>query len=232
MKISCLCCTYLRPHLLAQSIECFLQQDYPIENRELVILDDAQQYSTMEHDGWRLISVPHRFKTLGEKRNACAALASMDVDAYAIWDDDDIYMPWALQSHAKALETGEWSRPSIYLTESEDGTLKRRKTNGLFHASWAFRRSVWAEVGGYRKINTGEDYDLSIRLQQHEVKEVDPCDFAEAFFVHRWETSNCWHLSAMGDTGYEELASRSPAERIKELRPSWPRDYRRARICE
>ena len=50
--------------------------------RELMILDDAGQYENQEGDGWRLISIPSRFRSLGEKRNACAALASPDVEGY------------------------------------------------------------------------------------------------------------------------------------------------------
>jgi hypothetical protein len=76
MKLAALCCTYQRPHLLGQLIESFRRQDYPLSMRELIILDDAGQYENQHEDGWRLISVPSRFATLGEKRNACAALAS------------------------------------------------------------------------------------------------------------------------------------------------------------
>ena len=57
MKLSALCCTYLRPAGLGQLIECFLRQDYPRELRELIILDDAGQYENQSGDGWRLGSV-------------------------------------------------------------------------------------------------------------------------------------------------------------------------------
>ncbi|HUT09603.1 MAG TPA: GH32 C-terminal domain-containing protein [Thermoguttaceae bacterium] len=43
--------------------------------------------------GWWLLSVGKRFRTLGENRNACAALASADGNAFAVWDDDDICLP-------------------------------------------------------------------------------------------------------------------------------------------
>lgn len=66
MKLAALCCTYLRPHTLGQLVESFLRQDYPRELRELIILDDAGQYGNQEGDGWRLVSVPRRFRSLGE----------------------------------------------------------------------------------------------------------------------------------------------------------------------
>ena len=59
-------------------------------------------------DRWRLVSVADRFATLGEKRNAAARLAPPDADALAIWDDDDLYMPWALRASVAALR----ARPS------------------------------------------------------------------------------------------------------------------------
>lgn len=42
--ISCVCPTYKRPHMLRNSLACFLAQDYPKDRCELIILDDAGQY--------------------------------------------------------------------------------------------------------------------------------------------------------------------------------------------
>src|SRR5512137_1054339 len=101
-KLACVCCTYARPDLLCQSLQCYLMQDYPADRCELIILDDANQYVSQtqtEPKTWHLVTSSRRFRTLGEKRNACAALASADVDAYVVWDDDDIYLPWTLQAH-------------------------------------------------------------------------------------------------------------------------------------
>ena len=61
MKLAALCCTYLRPDGLGQLIECFKRQNYPLDQRELVILDDAGQYENQSGEGWRLVSIPSRF---------------------------------------------------------------------------------------------------------------------------------------------------------------------------
>ncbi len=95
MKLAAICCTYRRPRELATAVECFLRQDYV--DREMIVLDDAGQFAPDALDGLprvKLVTSPVRFRTLGEKRNASAALASPDVDAYCVWDDDDIYLPW------------------------------------------------------------------------------------------------------------------------------------------
>jgi glycosyltransferase involved in cell wall biosynthesis len=107
MKLAALCCTFRRPHTLGQLVESFLRQDYPAELRELVILDDAGQYENQTGEGWRLVSIPARFRSLGEKRNACAALASPDVDGFLVADDDDIYLPRWFRATADALSQAD-----------------------------------------------------------------------------------------------------------------------------
>ena len=78
-----------------------------------MILDDAGQYENQSGEGWRLLSIPTRFRSLGEKRNACAALASHDVDGFLVADDDDIYLPHWVRATADALSQAEWSRPGL-----------------------------------------------------------------------------------------------------------------------
>ena len=208
MKIAAVCCTYLRPRQLGRLVQCFLRQDYPAERRELVILDDAGQYNDQRGSGWRLVSVDRRFPSLGEKRNAAAALVSADVDALAPWDDDDQYLPWALSASVAALELAPWSRPSEVLSPQPDGRLVRRKTGGLWHASWAYTREAFDRVGGYPAINNGEDQALARRLEKVATAQADPIALGfPPFFLWSWGGGrSSWHLSALGQAGYEKLA--------------------------
>jgi hypothetical protein len=203
MKLAALCCTYLRPAGLGQLIECFLRQDYPRELRELVILDDAGQYENQAGDGWRLVSIPQRFRSLGEKRNACAALASPDVDGFLVADDDDIYLPHWFRTQAEALERAEWSHPGLVLVEHNDG-LRECDTGGLYHGGWAFRREAFYRVRGYGPHNNGEDQELADRLGAAGVTQCDPCEFASPFYIYRYDNGS-YHLSYMDDSGYREL---------------------------
>ncbi|GIW85740.1 MAG: hypothetical protein KatS3mg108_0064 [Isosphaeraceae bacterium] len=163
MKLAALCCTFHRPHLLGQLVESFLRQDYPRYLRELVILDDAGQYENQAGEGWRLISLPARFRTLGEKRNACAALASPDAEGFLVADDDDVYLPHWFSTQAEALKRADWSQPSLVLLAHGDG-LKEHDTGGLYHGGWALRREAFDRVRGYAALNNGEDQDLARRL--------------------------------------------------------------------
>ena len=52
--VSCLCPTYRRPQLLENSIACFLDQNYPADRRELVVLDDAGELQSQTGEGWQI----------------------------------------------------------------------------------------------------------------------------------------------------------------------------------
>jgi hypothetical protein len=145
--------------------------------------------------------VAERFATLGEKRNAAARLVSPDVEALAIWDDDDLYMPWTLRASVAALEQASWSRPSLVLHPQPDGSLRQHQTGGLFHSGWVYRRDVFERAGGYPHINNGEDRALAARFQQLEVTQADPLALGfPPFLIYRWAGM---HLSWAGPRGYD-----------------------------
>lgn len=222
MKLAALCCTYLRPAGLGQLIECFLRQDYPAELRELVILDDAGQYENQSGPDWRLISIPQRFRSLGEKRNACAALANADVAGFLVADDDDIYLPHWFRTQAEALRRAEWSHPSLVLVEHQDG-LRECDTNGLYHGGWAFRKSAFDRVRGYGPHNNGEDQELAQRLVAAGTTECDPCSFERPFYCYRYDNGS-YHLSYLDDAGYRELGQGTVNGRCV-VSPGWARPW-------
>jgi hypothetical protein len=207
MKIAAVCVTYLRPRQLGWMIQCFLRQDYPAAKRELVILDDAGQYDDASGAGWRLISTATRFPTLGEKRNAAAALVAADTDALAVWDDDDLYLPWALSASAAALKRAAWSRPSLVLHRQDDGRLQQHHTGGLFHGGWAYRRDLFRRLGGYPAMDNGEDQALAARFRGARIEPADPCTLEwPPFYIYCW-SGHGWHLSGMGGDGYRQLGA-------------------------
>ncbi len=243
LKIACLCCTFNRPAQLAEAVESFLRQTYPAELRELVILDDAGQYAPNACDhlpGVKLITTRHRFRTLGEKRNACAALASPDVEAYAVWDDDDIYLPWHLEAMAEVFAAGNaWSLPAEVWIDRRT-YLERKATKGLFHGSWGFRRDVFLLVGGYPAMQSGQDQALAGRFKKAGIKPVSPSEVAVGSstptdgvqprlalpsYIYRWHTyPGAKHISALGKDGYrhrgEELV-----EHVDNLVSKWSRNW-------
>lgn len=204
MKIAVVCCTYLRPEGLGRVVQCFLNQDYP--DREMVILDDAGQYDGQEGEGWMLVSRSKRYPCLGAKRYAAAKLVSKDVDAIAIWDDDDVYLPWALSASVAALKVAPWSRPSLVLHEKSEGVLTQHETGGLFHGGWAYMKDPFDRVGGYPNRNNGEDQGLAKRFRRNEITSADPCSLGfTPFYMFSWGANGSYHLSGLPEGGYESL---------------------------
>jgi len=206
MKIAAVCCTWCRPELLSQLIRCFELQDHP--ECELVIFDDAGQYHNQSGERWRLVSVCDRYPTLGDKRNAAVALVSPDMEGIAVFDDDDLYMPWALSAVDAGLQVSEWTRPSQVLAFHRDNSLRAVPTGGLFHAAWGYRRSLFARVGGYPSMNSGEDQQLGAKFNVAVGTSSDPIELGyRPYFLHCWDWSNMWHISAFDDDGYKRLGA-------------------------
>ena len=213
--------------LLPRALYSYLEQDYPDNCMELLILDDAGQYRSQSSDSgkpWELVSVSRRFSSVGAKRNAAINMVSADTDAIVIWDDDDVYMPWTLQAHAKALESADWSCPSLVVDHKSEGLKITEATEQYaFHAAWAFRMDIFKSVGGYSDINSGEDKDLAHRLISNGVKYADPIEFGfDPYFVFN-RSGSSFHIS-YAPGRYHKLKPRDVF--IDKLEPcEWSMDY-------
>ena len=193
--VSCLCPTYGRPSLLANALACYLAQDYPADRRELIILDDAGQYVPTTGSGWELISLSRRFRSLPEKYNALAGLANGDV--LAVWEDDDIYLPWHISAHVRALSTGlGYSKPSKVQFYTHE-RLQTDSAAGRFHASIAFRRKWLDRVPGWPLTLRG-DFDQQLMSRLSRLAPVaDPLETHPPSYVFRWESTGDYHGSAL-----------------------------------
>lgn len=224
MKIAAICCTYKRPEQLATAIECFLRQDYPADRRELIVLDDASQYEDQKGDGWRIVSIPSRFRTLGEKRNASAGLISPDIDAYCVWDDDDVYLPWHMSAAVAALADADYTIPTVIYNDKRN-RLQRKSNQYLFHGAWSFRREAFERVNGYPFIQSGQDQGLLRRFKSAMLRRADPIQHdSRPSYVYRWFTAHSTHISAMGANGYEQLGQ-TPVDQIASVEPRWDVDW-------
>ena len=177
LNIVCLCPTYGRPSVVANAAACFTAQDYPAENRRLLIFDDAGQLakSEGEHDGVIVMSSKRRRNSLPAKYDEMLRVVGDWADVFVVWDDDDVYLPWHVRRHAEALSgkfrwerepysdfeelvaAGEipsppagylWSQPErVYSTYT--GKVGVEPSDGRFHGSLAMRRELLERVGGW-----------------------------------------------------------------------------------
>jgi hypothetical protein len=205
-----------------EAVESYLRQDYPADLCELIVLDDVGQYEngtfTDEATGkqWTVVGVKRRFATVGEKRNACAGLRSPKADVMCVWDDDDIYFPDTLRSQARALETSDWARPKMVFVQGPGETLRRRHTQGIYHAAWAFTVKAFRKARGYPSQNAGHDQVFASRLRQ--AGYTGPLFDCEPYFLMRWKTGS-YHLS-----GGRTVPAAS-GDFTGPIRPTWHKEY-------
>jgi len=237
--VSCLCLTYGRPRVLEEAIESFIRQDYAGPKELLVLNDLADQHLTCDAPGVRVINVPARFRSVGEKRNASAALAEHDI--FFVWDDDDIYLPHRISYCVEKLRTTgkPFYKPSrAWVLNGE--TLLGPEAN-LFHSGSCFTRELFNTVKGYAHIGSGQDIDFEMTVGPllPGDKNDDRIPPQEIYYVYRWAGTGSYHLSHFGldQQGHpsgnsraaefvqrEIEAGRVPTGAVP-LRPHWHRDY-------
>ena len=233
MKVSCICPTYNRPPrsqwLLEEAIESFLRQDYP--NKELIVLNDCPgQQLICDAPDVLVVNMPRRFSTYGEKLNAAIALAQGS--HIALWNDDDIMLPWRLSKSLERLADADYYNPQVYWFLDPAG-LHHDDQMGCGHICSIFTRSAFDIVNGYPHTTGFDDQILDRRLKTHpDVKQAVPSILRvdEWFYIYRWGVSPM-HLSGTRGSIEEryKLIGEMPIEQGQYvLRPHWKEDYVRS----
>ena len=232
--VSCICPTYGRVELLEEAIYAFLQQDYR-GPKELIVLNDYdQQTLAFDHPEVRIINLPNRFHSIGEKYKAVAALASHDL--IFVWHDDDIYLPHRLSYTVAHCDQHRafFKADKVWLWN--DGKLSGPEQN-TFHGGSCWRRDLFSKVHGYPHINNCYDIEFE-QLCQAEAPNsfhLHPIQPADIYYIYRWSGTNAYHLSAMGADGQEQqkvvayvaqqaVRGQIPQGQIQ-LKPHWKSDY-------
>lgn len=105
-KVSCICPTRGRFETLRQAVSFFLLQDYP--NKELIIYNNHPHpiipHPKLIKEGVKVINGGDYAGRSMENVYADALKhMSSDTELVAVWDDDDMYLPWHLSSNIKKL---------------------------------------------------------------------------------------------------------------------------------
>lgn len=210
LKIVCLCPTYGRPHLARNALACFAAQDYPVTHRKILVMDDGNQFITRygHLDGCYVQTRTVKFHSLTAKYNHMlkhVAERWPDTDVIAIWDDDDIYLPWHLSSLANVLmEKPEYhaAKPSYILSLYQTRHPFPESAAGRFHGSIAVRFSHLQKIGGYPETRR-VDFD------QQQLRRCAP--FANSYepsqppsYIYRWQSTGAWHASG-ASTGPDDV---------------------------
>ena len=236
--VSCFCLTYGRPAVLEEAIQSFLLQDYAGEKEMIVLNDYADQTLTFDHPEVRVINLPRRFRTVGEKMNAAAALASHDL--LFVWDDDDICLPHRLNFSVSHFDPAKGFFTVHQAWIWNDGQLSG-PTKNIYHAGSCWSRSLFDAVRGYPAEGTG--YDLLFERQLASRFPGSTADHPvapeEIYYLYRWGGTGSFHMSGFGrlqigqNVGQDQVEAfvRRRANRGEiptghvPLQPCWRADY-------
>lgn len=232
--VSCICPTYARTALLEEAIYSFLQQDYP-GPKELIVLNDyAEQILSFEHPEVRIINLPRRLRSVGEKYKAAVALCSYDL--IFVWHDDDIYLPHRLTF---CLQHFDPARGFFKADKSwfwNNGQISGPEQN-IFHGGSCWSRERFTALNGYPHLNSG--YDIGFERLYAEAQpgattpyRINPEDI---YYIYRWAGTGSYHLSSFHNASdaLEQVAtwvSRQAAQGLIRqgsisLNPHWNHDY-------
>ena len=234
--ISAKCITYGRTAMLEESIYSFLQQDYPADKCELVIVNDyPKQKLIFDHPQVRIINLDKTFDTIGAKENFATEQCKGEIICQ--WDDDDLALSNHLRNVDKFFIPGSdllhW-HVAVYMDVPHVKAIC-----GVGNSGIVFSKKIWREIGGHPLENAGYDMTFVVKI-----KTVSPnIIFAEppreeASWIYCWGGRG-YHMSGMGtDDGtrpdvLQRHSSYIEAERLKGnipigdiyLKPHWNYNY-------
>jgi len=224
-KVSCQCITYGRTHLLDEAVESFLRQDY-VGEKELVILNDYPALR-LECDlpNVLVVNLPRRFKTIGEKRNACVALCQGEV--IFPWDDDDIHLPHRISYSLQQMKNRRYFK-STRLWYWKNGELSPEPKSAVAHAMGCWSTEFFDAVGGYPHLQSGQDAALEECFKGPD-RDVQETPDEWLYYVYRFPGTGSYHLSTAGyGKGFEYVESfvrEKGLEGAHEIRPHWSQDF-------
>ena len=193
-SVSCMCLTYGRPHLLEEAIQCFLDQDYKGQKELIVFNDLPQQEFLYTHPQVKIINLKERYKTIGEKRNACVDFCTGDL--LFVWDDDDLYLPWRITLSVRMIGKNEYFKSSKAWFIN-NGVISG-PTKNLFHSASCFTKSLFFRAGKYDEINSGQDLTMEKKFVDLQSRPITSLSNRDLYYIYRWQGTDSYHLSAFG----------------------------------
>lgn len=211
--VACLCPTYGRPkHLIANTIACYLAQDYPEERRELLILDDLGNVridDELAQRGVKVISTSQRYKSLPDKYNALRKLSNATVQI--VWEDDELYLPHHVSSYVDVLFANRWSHPAT-VWSTYTGKPDIEQSGGRFHAALGFRTAFLDAIGGWPETDEPNFDQQLIALATRNAPPARPNSGPNEIpsYVFRWADTGATHGQGTMDKGNDWYREAKP----------------------
>lgn len=175
--VSVVVSTYNRRKLLEETIRSVMVQS--MQDFEVVIVDDGSTDDTAE---WVTGLSDSRIRYVRQDNAGIAAARNRGLDEargqyVAVLDDDDLMLPWRLETQMAAMTTGvDVSFGSFVNFDNNTGEMRLYATREMTletavskggapgHSTWLVRRDLMARVRYDEKLSSGVDNDLALRL--------------------------------------------------------------------
>lgn len=201
--VTVMCCTYGRFELLRLTLACFLQQEYP-GGKQLLILNDAETPITCDQPGVKVFNMPGAFKTLGEKRQYLLQQATTPI--VAVFDDDDLYLPWHLHRQVSALLESGAGLVRCRQAYRMDGSPPELTTSGpnsnLYDGSIVFYREEALKFGGFSNTHCFGQKHLMKKFDEAKRSFAVSADYPPmCSYIYRWshQEHKVGHQSVIGE---------------------------------
>lgn len=152
--------TYGRVELLQEALHSFLLQED--QDSELIIVNDYPlQKLRFDHPRVKIFNLDKIFQTIGEKENYAIERCSGEI--IAVFDDDDIAMPWHLSNIKKYWKEDtnvlQWGN-GVYYNHPNITKLCYIGNSGLVYS-----KKAWEKIGKSPIMNAGGDTVLYTKLR-------------------------------------------------------------------
>lgn len=198
-RVSCLCVTHFKPHMLERAIACFKEQTYP--NKQLVVVYEEADSLTCKFmaalpasSEIKPVQIPAAASkvVLGQLRNV--SVREADGEFVCQWDDDDWYDPERIAAQIDCLRQAEkeacvLSRWIVYDDCRNKAYLSHRR---LWEGSILCRRQVMLDHP-YDSLEKGEDTSVINYLRGSNSLAVME-DMPE-LYVYTFHGTNTWESS-------------------------------------
>jgi glycosyltransferase involved in cell wall biosynthesis len=234
--ISAKCITYGRVDTLEESIQSFLQQEYPGKKELIIVNDYPLQKLVYDHPEIKIYNLDETFPTIGDKENY--AIERCSGELIAVWDDDDIALSNHLSNIAKFWKEDtnilHW-QTGVYYNEPSI-----TKIMGIGNSGIVYSKKVWEAIGKSPIENAGGDTTLVSRIHSFGRAHVIDAKMpdSEASWFYMWGGRG-YHQSGEGtDTADKPNIIQRHSKHIETLRqknliptgdihlnPHWNKDY-------
>lgn len=175
MKVTCICPTANRPHLLVKCLKSYISQDY--KDKELIILDDGLQpfkyVNELPQDVHYIYKGPKR-KSIGAKLNALVDESLNSI--ICRFDDDDVSGPNRISDQLKTMEEGfpfVGYHTFLFYDERYDAVYSFFQTiRYASGTSFMFHTDVWCREKFDHLCVTGSD-NRFLETHHHNMKNTD-----------------------------------------------------------